>query len=1078
MARPLRLGTGHLSFLFGVSLELIMFKSVDARVDFPEMERDILQWWEENDIAKKYMERNQNSGKRYSFIDGPITANNPMGVHHAWGRGYKDLFTRFRTMQGYEQRYQNGFDGQGLWIEVEVEKELGFASKTDIEEYGVDKFVTLCKERVQRFSDVITEQSIRLGYWMDWNNSYHTMSDENNYTIWHFLKVCHDKGLIYEGTDVMPWCPRCSTGLSEHEIVTEGYVEIVHPGLFVKFPLVDEEDVNEVQESILVWTTTPWTLSSNVAAAVNPDMDYIKVSQENEFIFIAKGQVSTIKGDYEIVEELKGSSLVGRTYTGPFDELPAQQGVIHKIVAWDEVSEVEGTGIVHIAPGAGKEDFALGKVENLVAIAPLDDLGNFVDGFDWLTGLNVYEVNDRIYESLKSKKVFYNLERYPHRYPHCWRCGSELVFRLVDEWFIKMDPLRESLSRVTQNINWVPEFGMKRELDWLRNMDDWMISKKRYYGLALPIYKCECGHFEVIGSEDELKERAIEGWIDYEGNSPHRPWIDSVKIACGSCGAKVDRILDVGNPWLDAGIVSFSTLQYRDDKDYWKKWFPADWISESFPGQYRNWFYSLLVMSTVLADSEPCKNIFSYALMRDENGEEMHKSKGNAIWFEDAAEKMGVDAMRWQFARQNPASNLNFGSGTADEIRRQFLIPLWNVYSFFVTYANIDEFDPSVEFPKVEQRTELDQWILSEINSLVSTVTKGLEAFEPERVTREVELFSEYLSNWYVRRSRRRFWKEGLLSDGESDSDQDKLSAYATLYEVLLTLTKLLAPVMPFVTESIYQNLTSTQIESKESVHLEEYPVSDESIVDSDLSERTRLAMRLSSMGRSARSKAGIKVRQPLESLFVHTRTPAESHMLPMIEDQILDELNVKKIVPVADASDIVSFRIQPNLPVLGPKYGREISDIRNLLEAADPEVIRKSVESGTDVQLGEYSLEATDILVTATELDGVSSSTDSGYAVGISSEISKELENEGIAREFVHRVQNMRKSAGFEISDRILLRVTGSSQIVSVLKGYSEYISQEILADNLDQDLAGSNPFTEDHDIGGEHMTISIKKS
>ena len=1078
MARPLRLGTGHLSFLFGVSLELIMFKSVDARVDFPEMERDILQWWEENDIAKKYMERNQNSGKRYSFIDGPITANNPMGVHHAWGRGYKDLFTRFRTMQGYEQRYQNGFDGQGLWIEVEVEKELGFASKTDIEEYGVDKFVTLCKERVQRFSDVITEQSIRLGYWMDWNNSYHTMSDENNYTIWHFLKVCHDKGLIYEGTDVMPWCPRCSTGLSEHEIVTEGYVEIVHPGLFVKFPLVDEEDVNEVQESILVWTTTPWTLSSNVAAAVNPDMDYIKVSQENEFIFIAKGQVSTIKGDYEIVEELKGSSLVGRTYTGPFDELPAQQGVIHKIVAWDEVSEVEGTGIVHIAPGAGKEDFALGKVENLVAIAPLDDLGNFVDGFDWLTGLNVYEVNDRIYESLKSKKVFYNLERYPHRYPHCWRCGSELVFRLVDEWFIKMDPLRESLSRVTQNINWVPEFGMKRELDWLRNMDDWMISKKRYYGLALPIYKCECGHFEVIGSEDELKERAIEGWIDYEGNSPHSPWIDSVKIACGSCGAKVDRILDVGNPWLDAGIVSFSTLQYRDDKDYWKKWFPADWISESFPGQYRNWFYSLLVMSTVLADSEPCKNIFSYALMRDENGEEMHKSKGNAIWFEDAAEKMGVDAMRWQFARQNPASNLNFGSGTADEIRRQFLIPLRNGYSFFVTYANIDEFDPSVEFPKVEQRTELDQWILSEINSLVSTVTKGLEAFEPERVTREVELFSEYLSNWYVRRSRRRFWKEGLLSDGESDSDQDKLSAYATLYEVLLTLTKLLAPVMPFVTESIYQNLTSTQIESKESVHLEEYPVSDESIVDSDLSERTRLAMRLSSMGRSARSKAGIKVRQPLESLFVHTRTPAESHMLPMIEDQILDELNVKKIVPVADASDIVSFRIQPNLPVLGPKYGREIGDIRNLLEAADPEVIRKSVESGTDVQLGEYSLEATDILVTATELDGVSSSTDSGYAVGISSEISKELENEGIAREFVHRVQNMRKSAGFEISDRILLRVTGSSQIVSVLKGYSEYISQEILADNLDQDLAGSNPFTEDHDIGGEHMTISIKKS
>ena len=541
---------------------------------------------------------------------------------------------------------------------------------------------------------------------------------------------------------------------------------------------------------------------------------------------------------------------------------------------------------------------------------------------------------------------------------------------------------------------------------------------------------------------------------------------------------RTERIIDVGNPWLDAGIVSFSTLQYRHDKDYWKKWFPADWISESFPGQYRNWFYSLLVMSTVLADSEPCENIFSYALMRDESGEEMHKSKGNAIWFEDAAEKMGVDAMRWQFARQNPASNLNFGFDTTDEIRRQFLIPLWNVYSFFTTYANIDQFDPSIEFPDAKERTELDRWILSEVNSLIATVTEGLESFQPERITREVELFSEYLSNWYVRRSRRRFWKEGLLNNSAVGSDQDKLSAYATLYEVLLTLTKLLAPVMPFVTESIYQNLTGGQAWSKESVHLEDYPISDESLVDSDLSDRTRLAMRLSSMGRSARSKAGIKVRQPLESLFVHTRTPSESQMLTMVEDQILDELNVKKIVSVADASDIVSFRIQPNLPVLGPKYGRKIGEIRTLLEEADPEIIRKSVESGTPVHIGEFSLDPSDILITATELDGVSSTTDSGYAVGISSEVSEELEKEGLAREFVHMIQNMRKSAGFEISDRILLNVSGSDHVLTVLKEYSEYVSQETLADNLDQDLIETESFNEDHDIGGEHVTISIKRS
>ena len=488
-----------------------MFQSVNSKVDFPELENQILNWWEENNIPDKYMSKNENSDKRYSFIDGPITANNPMGVHHAWGRSYKDLFARFRTMQGYKQRYQNGFDGQGLWIEVEVEKELGFKSKTDIEKFGVGKFVTKCKERVQKFADKITSQSIRLGQWNHWDNSYHTMSDENNYTIWHFLKTCQERDLIYQGTDVMPWCPRCSTGLSEHEIVTEGYLETDHPGLFVKFPILDSGSKRTPNESILIWTTTPWTLSSNCAAAVNEDMDYVKVKQDGEFYYLAKSRLNVLKGEHEIVSDMKGKDLVGLRYQGPFDELPAQQGREHRVVAWDEVSEGEGTGIVHIAPGAGKEDFALGKKEGIEPIAPLNDLGDFIEGFDWLTGLNVYDVNDKIYESLKSKNVFYRVEKYRHRYPHCWRCGSELVFRLVNEWFIKMDPLRESLSRVTQNINWVPEFGMKRELDWLKNMDDWMISKKRYYGLALPIWEFEDGSFYVVGSKEELKKLSIEG---------------------------------------------------------------------------------------------------------------------------------------------------------------------------------------------------------------------------------------------------------------------------------------------------------------------------------------------------------------------------------------------------------------------------------------------------------------------------------------------------------------------------------------------------------------------------------------
>ncbi|MCH8283205.1 MAG: class I tRNA ligase family protein, partial [Chloroflexi bacterium] len=572
-----------------------MFKPVSPKVDFPAMEREILAWWEREGIVQRYLHRNDDSDRRYSFIDGPITANNPMGVHHAWGRAYKDLYQRFKTMQGFKQRYQNGFDGQGLWIEVEVEKELGFHSKKDIEAYGIDRFVERCKERVRKFADVQTEQSVRLGYWMDWDNSYHTMADENNYTIWHFLKVCNEKGWLYEGTDGMPWCPRCGTGLSEHEIVTEGYREVVHPGLFVKFPLADRS-----KESLLVWTTTPWTLSSNVAAAVNPRLTYVKARQGDETLYLAKARLSVLKGDFEVERELLGSELVGLSYRGPFDELPAQNAVEHRVIPWGEVSEDEGTGVVHIAPGAGKEDFALGKEHGLAVVAPLDDSGDFVEGFDWLSGMNVSEVNEPIFDSLRRKGVFYHVERYPHRYPVCWRCDTELVFRLVTEWFISMDELRDSIADVARKIRWIPEFGLKRELDWLQNMDDWMISKKRYWGLALPIYKCACGHFEVIGSETELEERAVEGWREFQGHSPHRPWLDAVKIACAQCGEKVSRIRDVGNPWLDAGVVPFSTLRYRHDRDYWREWFPADWISESFPGQFRNWFYSLLVMGTVL----------------------------------------------------------------------------------------------------------------------------------------------------------------------------------------------------------------------------------------------------------------------------------------------------------------------------------------------------------------------------------------------------------------------------------------------------------------------------------------------
>ncbi|MCH8309701.1 MAG: isoleucine--tRNA ligase, partial [Chloroflexi bacterium] len=825
----------------------------------------------------------------------------------------------------------------------------------------------------------------------------------------------------------------------------------------------------------LIWTTTPWTLTSNVAASVHPELTYVKVRQGDEKLYLVKNRVSILQGDYEILEEMTGDALVGLRYSGPFDELPAQQGVEHRVIPWKEVAEDEGTGIVHTAPGAGKEDFALGKELGLAVIAPLDEFGVFIDGFGPLTGKSVFDVNEEIYDSLKSKGVFYNLERYSHRYPVCWRCGTELVFRLVDEWFIKMDPIRESMKRITQTIRWVPEFGMLRELDWLKNMDDWMISKKRYYGLALPIYKCEdCGHFDVMGSETELQERAIEGWDEFEGHSPHRPWVDAVKIACSECGAKVSRIREVGNPWLDAGIVPFSTLGYRHGSDSWKEWFPADWISESFPGQFRNWFYSMIATATVLEDTASFRSVFSYALMRNEKGVEMHKSAGTAIWFEDAAEKMGVDSMRWVFARHDPATNINFGYGSADEVRRQFIIPLWNVYSFFVTYAEIDQFDPKSPTPPVAERAELDRWILSELNQLVADVTTALEDFEPQTAARRSEAFVESLSNWYVRRSRRRFWKSGLLNQDDG-GDQDKLAAYATLYEVLVTLSKLLAPIMPFITEALYQNLVVRPGLGRESVHLEDYPVADESIIDTQLTDITRLAMRLSSMGRAARSKASIKVRQPLATAMVKTRTAEERSLLEQAGPQVMDELNVREIVAFDADSDVVDFKLQANMPILGPKYGMELHYIIEALANANAQEVAAKVDAGESVELEGYELEPDEILVSSSERDGYSVSTDAGYTVAIATEITPELRLEGRARELVHRIQNMRRSAKFDIADRIITYYQGDDNLSEVVRAHADYIQQETLSSELLDTPAPADAHVEDQNFDGIQATIGL---
>jgi isoleucyl-tRNA synthetase len=1092
------------------------FKPVSSKVDFPAMERDVMRWWEDQQTLQQYLRRNERASQRWSFLDGPITANNPMGVHHAWGRTYKDLFQRYKTMRGFRQRYQNGYDCQGLWVEVEVEKDLGFTSKRDIEAYGIEAFVNLCKHRVLTFAAVQTQQSMRLGMWMDWNapddlrrlaeaiktdpsriidfpargggklrqsaeqvvgrlgdpeigGSYFTFSDENNYQIWGFLRRCHERGLVSKGHDVMPWCPRCATGISEQEIVTEGYQEITHPGVFVRFPLVDRP-----KHSLLVWTTTPWTLTSNVAAAVHPSLTYVRVRQGAEELYLAEGAVGVLRGDYTIVERVPGQQLVGWRYHGPFDtgreDLTVQRGVEHRVIPWTDVTSTEGTGIVHIAPGCGAEDFALSKEHNLPVIAPIDENGVFVEGFDWLTGLRTDEAAQPIIDHLKKIGRLYKAEKYTHRYPVCWRCGTELVFRLVDEWFIRMDPLRADLMEMTKRIRWIPEFGLDRELDWLRNMHDWMISKKRYWGLALPIYECaSCGTFDVIGSQDQLRERAVEGWKAFEGHSPHRPWVDAVKIRCANCGAVASRIPDVGNAWLDAGIVSMSTLRYRTDPDYWRQWFPADFITESFPGQYRNWFYSLLVMATVLAGQEPFRTCLGYALVRDERGEDMHKSKGNAIEFNEAADRAGVDVMRWLYCTQNPAANLNFGYGILDETRRRFLIPLWNVYAFFTTYANLERFEMGDLLRTPPQLATLDRWILSRLAGLVATVRERLDDYDPQGSSRPIEAFVDDLSNWYVRRSRRRFWK--------SEDDNDKRAAYYTLFRALRTLVLTMAPFTPFLCERIYQDLVrAVEPRAPGSVHLADFPEPDAALKDEELETAMESVRTLVALGRAARGHARIKVRQPLPAVLLVTKSRSLRDHQELLE-VLADELNVKEVRFIDDPGRYVTFELKPRFDVLGPKYGAMVQSIARAVRAMDPVETLRALDRDGRLSLSvdgqEVALSRDDIEARLHEARGYAAEGAGGEFAILETDLTPELVLEGQARELVHQVQTLRKDADLAVDDRIVLHYEGPLE--PVLRAHRDYIMRETLTSELRAGLP-SKGTARDVKLDGVNIRLSIE--
>ena len=1118
------------------------FQDVPAKVDdYAKQEHEVLRLWKDTGAFQTL--RALHAGQpKWSFLDGPVTANNPLGVHHGWGRTYKDVFNRFWTMRGRELRYQNGFDCQGLWVEVEVEKELGFRSKRDIETYGLDAFVRKCKERVLRFAAVQTEQSIRLGYWMDWNDpdhlrelatalmenpakpmtvqgprgevtdtveqlvgrlgmsdlggSYFTFSNENNYMIWTFLKQCWQRGWLYRGADVMPWCSRCATGISQHEIVTDGYQELTHTSITLRLPLRGRE-----RESLLVWTTTPWTLPSNVVAAVGPELTYVKVRQGDEMLYLSKGTLHMLRGPYEVVGEMPGSALEGWTYDGPFDHLqaarrPGGNGVLrdlaqdvsacaaeaHRVVLWDEVSETEGTGIVHVAPGCGAEDFRLGKEHGLPILAPLDEEGYVVEGFGDFSGQHVSALLDGLQKTLADSGRLYHVEPYTHRYPTCWRCATELVFRLVDEWFISMDELRHAMMDVTKQIRWIPTFGLDRELDWLRNMHDWMISKKRYWGLALPFWECAaCGHYEVIGDDEELAARAVAGWEEFEGHTPHRPYIDAVKIACSKCGGQMQRITDVANPWLDAGIVSFSTLGYRTDRESWRDWYPAHWISESFPGQFRNWFYSLLAMGTVLENSPPFRECFGYATLIAEDGRAMHKSWGNAIEFNEAADRMGVDVMRWLYCAHKPENNLPFGYQRADEVRRQFLIPLWNMYSFFVTYANLDGWEPDregfepgrPEGPTPPSDNTLDTWIVARLNQVTERCTASLEDSDTHAATLAVAAFLDDLSNWYIRRSRRRYWK--------STHDTDKQTAYATLYHVLVKLIKLLAPLTPFVTEVMYQNLVhAVQPGAYGSVHHCDWPEADVAVVDDALLDQMALARQITSLGLGSRGNANIKVRQPLAAALAYVQEDgtAWSETYTAI---VCEELNVKSLQFVEREAQLLSYEVLPNNKLLGPRLGATLGRVRTALTQADAGAVVQNVQSGDPVTLsidGEtYELAPDEVLIRTHPAAGLAVATDRGVTVAVETDITQELRTEGLARELVRRIQVMRRDAGFNIADRIVTYGLADGPLSDALLAWSDYVKAETLSIDLVAGAPPSGAYSEEHRIDGMAITLGVQR-
>ena len=1049
-----------------------MYKKVSTNLNFVEREKETAQFWKDHDIFKKSIETREGDPV-YTFYDGPPTANGKPHIGHVLTRVIKDMIPRYRTMKGYMVPRKAGWDTHGLPVELEVEKKLGLDGKEQIEEYGLDPFITQCKESVWKYKGMWEDFSKTVGFWADMDNPYVTYNDNFIESEWWALKTIWDKGLLYKGFKIVPYCPRCGTPLSSHE-VAQGYKAVKERSAVVRFKVAGEDAY------FLAWTTTPWTLPSNVALCVNPEETYCKVKAADGYVYyMAKALLDKVLGKlgteetpaYEILETYKGTDLEYKEYVplyeGAAKSAEKQHKKAHFVTCADYVTMSDGTGIVHIAPAFGEDDAQVGRKYDLPFVQFVDGKGSMTEDTPY-AGLFVKDADPKVLVDLDKEGLLFDAPKFEHDYPFCWRCDTPLIYYARESWFIKMTAVKDDLIRNNNTINWIPEsIGKGRFGDWLENVQDWGISRNRYWGTPLNIWQCECGHMHSIGSRQELFE--MSGDEKAKTVELHRPYIDEITLKCPECGGTMHRVPEVIDCWFDSGAMPFAQHHYPfENKELFEKQFPADFISEAVD-QTRGWFYSLLAESTILFNQAPYKNVIVLGHVQDENGQKMSKSKGNAVDPFDALEKYGADAIRWYFyINSAPWLPNRFHGKAVQEGQRKFMGTLWNTYAFFVLYANIDNFDPTKYTLDYDNLPVMDKWLLSKLNSVVKTVDDCLANYKIPESARALQEFVDEMSNWYVRRSRERFWAKGM--------EQDKINAYMTLYTALVTISKAAAPMIPFMTEEIYQNLVrSVDKDAIESIHLCDFPKVEEAWINKELEDDMEELLKIVVLGRAARNTANIKNRQPIGTMYIK----ADKEMGQFYTDIIADELNVKEVKFANDVESFISYSFKPQLRTVGPKYGKLLNGIRTALaEINGTEAMNELRSTGLltlDINGNKVELSEEDLLIETAQTEGYVTEADGDISVVLDTNLTPELIEEGFVREIVSKVQTMRKEAGFEVMDKIHIYAKDNDKILELMKNHKEEIMSEVLAE--DMTLGTTDGYVKEWNINKEPVVLGVAK-